>query len=91
MNKREGQIEVAIGVEINAGIAFWVDKTQWDGMDEAARRTMVDKAIEQAAIRFCEEPVQLDNKLTLSAEILGPEGEGIKMDELQIYDPEAWE
>lgn len=86
-NKTDNFIEIAIDVQIQGGIAFWIDKSDWEAMNEAEKRNVIDDRIGHIASKLANDVLNFGN-VQLSAAIVGPEGNEIDLTQIRIYESE---
>lgn len=82
----ETEIEVSIGVDVSAMVAFRVERSEWESLDNEAKQKAIGQALDLAAAQLQRDVIPTAEGF-ISMEIIGPVDKDINLGEVQVYDP----
>ena len=86
-NPENNEMEISIGVKLEAGVYFHIDRDEWVAMSDERKREKIADHLNAAAIFFANDRLVAGPETFFSANIYGPETHEIDLAALDIYDP----
>lgn len=79
------EIAISIDVSVLAGIEFWIERDEWEALDDTSKKAKIDERATEVAAELDKDVLRF-RTATLSAQIIDIPTD---LSKVQIYDPEA--